>query len=185
MACRICLLLLFLAAACCLPCHVSASNEKRNDELREHLEKKLPVLGHRNWIVIADMAYPEQSNPGIETIYVGGDHARVIREVLSLVEKAPHVRPNIHHDKELDVVAEEDAPGIDAFRDELAKALQGRQTTQLMHDDIIAKLDEAGRTFKVLILKTDCTLPYTSVFLQLECGYWSDAAEQKVRAALK
>lgn len=182
---RVCILLLFMAVPCCLPNQASASNEKRFDELRERLQKKLPVLGHRNWIVIADMAYPEQSNPGIETIYVGGDHASVIREVLNLVEKAPHVRPNIHRDKELDVVSEEDAPGIKAFREQLKKVLDGKQTTQLLHDDIIAKMDEAGRTFKVVILKTDCTLPYTSVFLQLECGYWSDAAEQRVRAALK
>ena len=35
------------------------------------LQSKLPVFGHRNWIVIADAAYPKQSAPGIETIYTG------------------------------------------------------------------------------------------------------------------
>jgi len=39
--------------------------------------------------------------------------------------------------------------------------------------------------FNVLILKTDMTLPYTSVFIELECGYWSEAAEKKPRAAIK
>jgi hypothetical protein len=36
---------------------------------RSQLTKQLPLLGHRNFIVIADSAYPMQSNPGIKTIY--------------------------------------------------------------------------------------------------------------------
>ena len=43
----------------------------------------------------------------------------------------------------------------------------------------------AGATFRVLIIKTDMTLPYTSVFCELDCGYWSAAAEQRLREALK
>src|SRR5665213_988847 len=31
------------------------------------LDERLPLYGHRNWIVIADSAYPLQSAPGIET----------------------------------------------------------------------------------------------------------------------
>ena len=32
------------------------------------LEERLPLFGHRNWIVVADAAYPAQCRPGIETI---------------------------------------------------------------------------------------------------------------------
>jgi len=46
------------------------------------------------------------------------------------------------------------------------------------------KLDEAGKLFRVLILKTDLVLPYTSVFLQLDCGYWSGDAQKRLEAAL-
>jgi hypothetical protein len=28
------------------------------------------------------------------------------------------------------------------------------------------------------------TMPYTSVFLQLDCAYWGPEAEQKLRAAM-
>jgi len=31
----------------------------------------LPLFGHRNWIVVADSAYPAHSMPGIETIVSG------------------------------------------------------------------------------------------------------------------
>ena len=35
---------------------------------RQTLDARLPYYGHRNWIVIADSAYPLQSGIGIETI---------------------------------------------------------------------------------------------------------------------
>jgi hypothetical protein len=41
---------------------------------KKDLSEQLPLLGHRNWVVVADSAYPLQTAPGIETIYVGGDH---------------------------------------------------------------------------------------------------------------
>jgi hypothetical protein len=36
----------------------------------------------------------------------------------------------------------------------------------------------------VLILKTDLTLPYTSVFIELDCGYWGPEKEQALRAMM-
>ena len=36
---------------------------------QDQLTEMMPYLGHRNWIVIADMAYPLQTNPGIKTIF--------------------------------------------------------------------------------------------------------------------
>jgi hypothetical protein len=54
----------------------------------------------------------------------------------------------------------------------------------LPHDRIIERLDEAARTFRILIIKTAATIPYTSVFIRLDFGYWSDEAERRLRAAL-
>ena len=34
----------------------------------EILKDRLQLYGHRNWLVIADSAYPAQSRPAIETI---------------------------------------------------------------------------------------------------------------------
>jgi len=34
----------------------------------EILKDRLQLFGHRNWLVIADSAYPAQSRPAIETI---------------------------------------------------------------------------------------------------------------------
>ena len=38
---------------------------------RATLDERLPLLGHRNWIVVADAAYPWQASAGIETIDTG------------------------------------------------------------------------------------------------------------------
>ena len=43
------------------------------DNWKETLRKELPLLGHRNWIVVADSAYPLQTAPGIETIRADAD----------------------------------------------------------------------------------------------------------------
>jgi hypothetical protein len=84
----------------------------------------------------------------------------------------------------LKFVPEEDAPGISAYRQQLAKLLDKREVNVMEHEKIIALLDQAGQTFRVLIIKTNLTLPYTSVFLQLDCGYWSADAEQRLRKAM-
>ena len=145
------------------------------------LKNRLPLLGHRNWIVVADAAYPWQTAPGVETLSTEGNQIDVLRTILNAVEVAPHVRPIIYTDAELPFLREEDAPGIGAYRDELRTILGGRPVESLPHEEIIKLLDEAGRTFHVLLLKTTLTLPYTSVFLQLDCGYWNAGAEQRLR----
>lgn len=145
----------------------------------------LPMLGHRNWIVIADAAYPAQSNPGIETIFTGGEHTRVLKKVLNAIGASNHVRANVYLDAELKSVAEADAPGITALRQKIAETLAGNNAREMQHEKIIAKLDEAGRLFRVLILKSKLALPYTSVFLELDCGYWSADAEKRLRSSIR
>ena len=44
--------------------------------------------------------------------------------------------------------------------------------------------DHAAQTFSILILKTTMTIPYTSVFFQLDCAYWDAASETRLRAAM-
>lgn len=155
------------------------------DNWQEKLQKELPLLGHRNWIVVADSAYPLQTAPGIETIYVEADQIEVVKGVLAELAKTKHVKPMIYTDAEMKFVAEKNTPGIGAYRDALAKILANQPVQVLPHEQIIGKLDEAGKNFKVLLIKTPLTKPYTSVFFQLECGYWNAASEKELRDALK
>lgn len=156
-----------------------------SESWKAELKKELPLLGHRNWIVVADSAYPLQTSPGIETITANEDQIKVIQGVLSSLAKTEHVKPTIFTDAEMKFVPENAAPGVDAYRTQLKKLLAGQIQEVLPHEQIIAKLDEAGKTFKILIIKTPLTIPYTSVFFQLGCGYWNPIAEKALRDAMK
>jgi D-ribose pyranose/furanose isomerase RbsD len=149
------------------------------------LASYLPALGHRNWIVVADSAFPLQISPGIETIATGEDHFAVLDKVLKMVDNAKHIRPKIWLDKELSYVTEDLAPGADETKKKLEKALDGRGAQPVLHEDLIARLDQAGKTFKIVMVKTTLAVPYTSVFLELDCGYWPAANEAKMRERMR
>jgi D-ribose pyranose/furanose isomerase RbsD len=150
----------------------------------QKLAALLPLFGHRNWIVVADSAYPAQSSPGIETITAGCDQIRVVRTVLDAVRASIHVREKIYLDKELDAVDEADAPGIADYRERLTDALYGASVTRMLHEQIIHKLDQSAKLVRILIIKTEMTIPYTSVFFELDCGYWNAEAEERLREAM-
>ncbi len=146
--------------------------------------EELALLGHRNIIVVADSAYPLQSHPAIKTRHIGGDQIEKVIEMLGKIQAAPHVNPIVMIDAELDHVGEEAAPGITAYRAALTKALDGAEVKKLPHIDIIRRLDETAKLFKVIILKTDAVLPYTSVFFELDCGYWNAESEKALRESM-
>jgi L-fucose mutarotase/ribose pyranase (RbsD/FucU family) len=148
------------------------------------LRALLPLFGHRNWIVVADSAYPAQSKPGIETIVAGEDQIHVVQRVLGAIAACSHIRANVYADKELAFVEESDAPGIAEYRNQLDAALYGSKVNQIPHDQIIQKLDQSAQVFRILIVKTDMTIPYTSVFFELDCGYWDAVAEERLRQAM-
>lgn len=152
---------------------------------KTRLKQELPAYGHRNWIVVADSAYPKQSAPGIETIATGKGQLEVLECVLKEIEAADHVQAIVLLDAELDSVSTVDAPGVAAYRAQLKTLLEGKQVKVMPHEDIIRELDEGSKLFNVLLLKTDLTIPYTSVFLQLDCGYWNADKEERLRASLK
>ena len=148
------------------------------------LDERLPLFGHRNWIVVADAAYPTQSSPGIETIVSGVSQQVAIKTVLAHLRASKHIRPVVHVDRELALVDEKDSPGIDSYRNWLKGALKGLSVTMTPHDEIISKLDHAARMFSILIVKSTMTIPYTSVFLELGCGYWDADAEARLRSRM-
>ena len=169
-----------LFAISCLPMNAAAPTA-----WQAKLQQELPLLGHRNWIVIVDSAYPLQTSPGIETIETGTDQITVVRDVLNALAKAPQVRPVVYMDAELPFLGEQQAPGVTQYRRQIKTALGSLHVTSVLHDQLIRQMGQAGGTFHVLILKTTLTVPYTSVFLWLNCKYWSDAAEKQLREGMK
>lgn len=149
------------------------------------VQQELPLLGHRNWIVIVDSAYPWQISPGIETIETGADQTTVMRDVLDALAHSRHVRPVVFMDAQLPFVTEQEAPGVTQYRERIKAALGDLPVHSALHEELIRQMNQSGGTFHILILKTTLTIPYTSVFLRLDCKYWSDASEEKLRNAIK
>jgi hypothetical protein len=152
---------------------------------QQRVKDELPLLGHRNWIVIVDSAYPLQTSPGVETIETGADHLTVLDYVLEAIRTSKHVRPLVHTDKELEFVPESEAPGVGRYREELKQRTAGLPADSILHQELIDRLNETGKSIHVLVLKTQMTIPYTSVFLQLDCQYWRADSEARLREAMK
>lgn len=152
---------------------------------QDKLQRELPLLGDRNWIAIVDSAYPLQTAPGAETIETQSSELDVVRQVLGDLSHTNNVRPVIYMDAELPYVPQKDAPGIEAYRRQVRNVLGNLPVEFVPHEKTIGQLNEKANVFRVVILKTTLTVPYSSVFILLKCGYWSDAAENRLRQAIK
>ena len=148
------------------------------------LHRDLPLYGDRNWIAIVDSAYPDQSRPGVETVVTHHNMFTVLKYVLAGIQKAPNIRAEAYTDKELNYVTDAQTPGISAYRAKLYALLAGIPHFSRLHIQSIHRLNKDGKIFNILILKTNLTMPYTSVFIHLKCGYWTNADEAALRKAM-
>lgn len=149
------------------------------------LSDRLHLFGHRNWLVIADSAYPAQTRRGVETIVADEEQTTVLSRALAILSGCRHIKPTIYTDKELQFVSEADAIGITAYRQQLESLIEGHQMHSLPHEEIISRLDQVGEMFRVLLIKTNLRIPYTSVFFELGCGYWDAEPENRLRASMR
>jgi hypothetical protein len=148
---------------------------------KARVAQTMPLMGHRNWILIVDSAYPLQSSPGVETIETNSSQLDVLRYVLGAINNSIHVRPLVYMDKELPFVRDDDAPGASAYREQVQKMLADYTIESMLHERVINQIADTSKEFHVLVLKTTMTIPYSSVFIRLDCKYWSSDAEKRMR----
>lgn len=152
---------------------------------QEEFEEMLPALGHRNWVVIADAAFPQQISQGIKTLVSGQDHLEVLEFVWEKVKAASHVHPDLIYDTELFALDELDIAGVTDLRHKISQVSKGGPGEKIWHEDLLKMLDEQGQLYTILVIKTNSCIPYSSVFLRLGCGYWSQEKEAQFREKLK
>jgi hypothetical protein len=165
-----------LAALPCLSAAVSAQQDWKAD-----FERQLPYLGHRNWILIVDKAYPAQSAEGIDVFYTNDDIRNVTPYVLEQIDRADHIRPVIYTDKELEYMTDRDAAQVESLKNDYNELFGSYPRQSILHGDVFPKIDSAARQFSIIILKTNTLIPYSSVFIELDCGYWDTKSEQALR----
>ena len=145
------------------------------------VDRQAAQLGYRNWIVIAEASFPAQSRPGVRQITAPVEVPVALDYVLQALEQTENVRPQIFVTRELRSVENDFAPGIDELRKRIQSALHGHETTELDQQSLLTLLEDASRSFDVLVIRTESALPYSSVFLELQPGYWDAVSETQLR----
>ena len=178
--------LLLIAVMAILSCKqpltdAAKQTDAAGKDWKKQFNQILPLLGHRNWIIVADKAFPQQNAAGMEIINTNENLLTVLKYVLQQVNASAHVKPIIYQDKELNFITEAQAKGVKQFINQSQQVFNGKPVQTILHDSVFTKLDEASKLFKVVVLKTNETIPYTSVFLQLDCAYWSAEKEKQLR----
>jgi D-ribose pyranose/furanose isomerase RbsD len=152
------------------------------------LAAQVHQLGHRNMILVADAAYPIQTGSGVTVIATGAPHREVVEYALQRIEASRAVRPLVALDKEFRFVPDERAPGAEKLRADILKLLEGKShepVREELHEKLLAEDNDRAKDFAVIVFKTEGTIPYSSVFLTLECGYWTAADEAALRQAME
>lgn len=152
---------------------------------QQKLGAELPLLGHRNWILVVDKAYPAPNNPDILVINTGAQMIDVLRNMDSIFQEQPHIKPIIYQDSELQYLDEDLVKGITDYKKEVKSLWRNYMVQEIAHEAIFKKIDEASKLFKVIVLKTESLQPYTSVFMELDCGYWDAKREEILRSRIQ
>lgn len=168
-----------------MSCSQVAKNAITVFDWKQQLFNEIPLMGHRNWILVVDKAFPSQTANGITTIDTHEDLLPVLKFTLAQIDSCTHVRPIIYTDKELNFISVDQVPDIELFRTSLARLIGKSSPQVLLHDSVFTRIDKASKLFNVLILKTNQVIPYSSVFLQLDCKYWTGEKEKQLRLTMK
>ncbi len=148
---------------------------------QEAVDQQAAQLGYRNWIIIAEASFPAHSRHGVRQITADAEVPEAVDYVLRSLEQTEHVRPRIYLTREMRAVENDFAPGIDQMRSRLQTALHGHETTELDQQSLVTLTQDASKSFDVLVVRTTSALPYSSVFMELQPGYWDAESEGRLR----
>ena len=148
---------------------------------KTEFEKMLPYMGHRNWILIVDKAFPLQTAAGMTFLDSERPMEEVVEYVWQQIAAAPHLKPVVYLDRESRYLDDTLCPGAEALFTAIGAVTKPDAGNLIRHDEIFRKMDEASKLFATVVIKTSCTIPYSSVFIELDCGYWDAEREKRLR----
>lgn len=167
-----------LVAPGCMPMHQETAWQAAVD-------RQAAQLGYRNWIVISEASFPAHNRPGIRQVAAPVEVPEAVDYVLNALEQTENVRPQVYLTREMRSVENDFAPGIDEMRKRIKDSLHGHEATELDQQSLLTLLEDANRSFDVLVIRTQSALPYTSVFMELQPGYWDATSEGRLRERIE
>lgn len=172
----------------CYGCyHSTHSTSKRaivENNWKATLQQELPLLGDRNWILVVDKAFPALNARGIRVIYANENLLEVLRYTFNKIDSSSHVRPIIYVDKEMQYITPQIEQGIIAYKDSIKAIVNNQFLHPELHDSVFRNIQKISSLFKVLVIKTNETRAYSSVYLQLDCAYWNADKENQLRQTM-
>lgn len=157
----------------------------RENKWRAAVDSQAAQLGYRNWIVIAEASFPAHSRTGVRQVAAPVEIPEALDHVLQALERTENVRPQVYLAREMRSVENDFAPGIDDMRESIRNSLHGHEPTELDQQSLLTLLEDANRSFDVLVIRTQTALPYSSVFLELRPGYWDADSEARLRERIE
>ncbi|RYD40723.1 MAG: hypothetical protein EOP85_13775 [Verrucomicrobiaceae bacterium] len=158
---------------------------KQEQTWQAAVDRQAGQLGYRNWIVIAEASFPAHNRPGIRQVNASVDVPEALDYVLQVLEQTENVRPHVYVTRELRSVENDFAPGIEDLRKRLHSSLHGHEAAELDQQSLLTLMEDANRSFDVLVIRTPTALPYSSVFLELQPGYWDVDSEMRLRERIE
>jgi L-fucose mutarotase/ribose pyranase (RbsD/FucU family) len=170
---------------CCVLLGTGCVFMERENTWRAAVDRQAAQLGYRNWIVIAEASFPAHNRPGLRQVAAPVEVPEAVDYVLQVLERTENVRPQVYLTREVRSVENDFAPGIDELRKRVRDSLHGHEPTELDQQSLLTLLEDANRSFDVLVIRTQTALPYSSVFLELRPGYWDADSEQRLRERIE
>lgn len=156
------------------------------DEIwKAQLADNMALMGARNWVVVAESSFPAYTGTGVVTLLATRPSDVVFEQVLDTIETEGHVQPRIMVCSELRSIAEDYAPGIKKYRNQVYKMLPGRIHYELPSRIINGQIEDAAKQFNVLVIKTTTALPYSNIYIELDSGYWNSESEAALRSKIE
>ena len=172
-------------SVCCLPMLTGCANSPVRKPWMNTIRHELGHLGARNWVVIAEAAFPIQSLQGIKVIQLDADIPEVLDGLEDVIAENHYVKPRVYVAAELESVPDDYAPGVNAYKKSFKEALHGRETVSLDHQMLMRLLADTGKSYRVLVIKTRTAMPYSTVFVELGSGYWDAESEAALRTNME
>lgn len=181
------LLRLAVAIVCCFlsSCGTHFSKKKSTASWVGSVDNEISSLGAYNWIIIAESSYPTSGRSGTRTLFSPERIPATLDQVLQSIDSSGHVKGRLYMAREVQQLTPDYAPGIEGFKKSLEKHLHGREIQHLPQRSLKILKESAERNFQILMVKTQTTLPYTSIYIELESGYWDSESETALRRQIK
>lgn len=163
---------------------ISKKKPQRSKKWKDQLQDEVANLGAGNWIVVAEKAFPIPQGEGVKVIHADAELAQTLLSVFDSIESEGHVWPKIYNLREFKYVGEDYAPGVGKLRAQKEVVFAGRKMQEVTARTADLIFNAAIKKYRVLIVKTESAYPYSSVFMELDSGYWNGISEDALRKSM-